>query len=395
MRIQPVQGTGMNAGYDAATKSITISNEGNSPFIYLRVNSKIPVDKEDDEKGYYRFYDFYEVFWDGTDFSELEGGLKATYDSRETCPKLYAMPYDLDDPSNIGNFAGNIGVSGQGLVYAARYRGVDSNDGRDVYEFFRSLDVSSKLLISVDSTTNFVNGYYPCRGYATLDASGALDSKFWAKEINGSELIIGKSYLAFYTGASFDPYPDDPVNSDKRPLVTAINVTMAGPSGVQVVTDIQCTNGTVSATYGTFYPSEKAYIVQDNRKSFISLTDTPSGYGSSANYFLVVNSSGNGITFANSPPSQTFVPSLSFINLKDCPQSYPSGTGEWIVKTNGAALQFVKISYATNAFSVVPDFYTLGTNMAFKLVNDKVTPGANMYYGTNSDGIKGWYSLPS
>ena len=41
MRIQPVQGSGMNAGYDAATGSITISNEGNSPFIYVRVNRSV------------------------------------------------------------------------------------------------------------------------------------------------------------------------------------------------------------------------------------------------------------------------------------------------------------------------------------------------------------------
>ena len=42
MRVQPVQGGGMNAGYDASTDSLTISNEGNSPFLYVRVNNKIP-----------------------------------------------------------------------------------------------------------------------------------------------------------------------------------------------------------------------------------------------------------------------------------------------------------------------------------------------------------------
>ena len=38
MRIQPVQGSGMNVGFDAASGSISIGNEGNTPFLYVVVN---------------------------------------------------------------------------------------------------------------------------------------------------------------------------------------------------------------------------------------------------------------------------------------------------------------------------------------------------------------------
>ena len=202
MRIQPVQGSGMNAGYDASTGSITISNEGNSPFLYVRVNNKIPFGDEVEVTGYYRFYDFYEVIWDGVDFVQDIGGLKADFESREHCPKMYAMPYDIDEPSNQGNFAGNIGVSGQGLVYMARLRGVDSTDGRDVYEFIRSLDPSSKCFVEIDET-GIINGYYPALGFDTLSQSSANMGTFWAKDINGGELVAGRKYVGYYVGTSY------------------------------------------------------------------------------------------------------------------------------------------------------------------------------------------------
>jgi hypothetical protein len=37
---------------------------------------------------------------------------------------------------------------------------------------------------------------------------------------------------------------------------------------------------------------------------------------------------------------------------------------------------------------------SLGKDLGFKLVNDAKTPGANKYYGTNAEGVKGWYDLP-
>ena len=393
MRIQPVQGTGMNAGYDAATKSITISNEGNRPFLYFRVNSKIPFDDQDLKQGYYTFYDFYEVYWDGTDFIKLEGGLSATYDSREVCPKLYAMPYDIDDPSNIGNFTGNVGISGQGLVYIGRYRGVDSTDGRDVYEFFRSLDPSTKIIVSVDDASLFINGYYPVTGATDLSQSSAFQNKFWAKELNNSALITGRKYVGFYTGESYDPYNGDPANSDKRPVLTVMNTIVSGPSGITVVTDINCIGGSISATYGTFYPSEEAYIVQDNRKTFISLNDTPSNYQNAANYYVKVNSTANGLIFSTTPPSTTTVPSLSFINLNDCPGSYP-GSGYYVVTPNYNGITFTKYNFVSNQSSIQSSSQRLSENMYFQLVNDQLTPGPNKYYGTNENGVKGWYTLP-
>ena len=393
MRIQPVQGSGSNVGFDAATGSITISNEGLTPFVYLRVNNKIHYGDEVEVTGYYRYYDFYEVTWNGTDFEKVIGGLFADFDSRETCAKLYAMPYDIDEPTNQGNFAGNVGVSGQGLVYVARYRGTDSTDGRDVYEFLRSLDPSSKCFVQIDET-GIVNGYYPALGFDTLSQSSANMGTFWGKDINGGELVAGRKYVGYYSGTSYNPYPNDPVNSDPRPLVTLLNSLVAGPTGITVVTDVTCVNGVLANTYATIYPSETVQIAEDTKKSFISLNDTPSSYAGVANYYVAVNPTATGLSFTSTLPSSTVIPSMSFINLKDCPSSY-SGTASKIVTSTGNGLTFTTAAFTTPTdSSIIPKQGVLNSTIQFKLINDQLTPGANKYYGTNSAGVKGWYDLP-
>jgi hypothetical protein len=393
MRIQPVQGSGSNVGFDAATGSITISNEGLTPFVYLRVNNKIPYGDEVEVTGYYRYYDFYEVTWNGTDFEKVIGGLFADFDSRETCAKLYAMPYDIDEPTNQGNFAGNVGVSGQGLVYVARYRGTDSTDGRDVYEFLRSLDPSSKCFVQIDET-GIINGYYPALGFDTLSQSSANMGTFWGKDINGGELVAGRKYVGYYSGTSYNPFPNDPVNSDPRPLVTLLNSLVAGPTGITVVTDVTCVNGVLSNTYATLYPSETVQIAEDTKKSFISLNDTPASYAGVANYYVAVNPTATGLSFTSTNPASVIVPSLSFINLKDCPSSY-SGTSGRIVTSTGSGLDFTFVAFTTPTdSSIIPKQGSLNSTIQFKLVNDELTPGANKYYGTNSAGVKGWYDLP-
>jgi hypothetical protein len=466
MIVKPVQGSGINSGWDASTNSITISNEGNSPFLYVRVNNKIPfngvvitnpgsgyeeipdvaisggggtgataratisngsissivivengsgyndqatvtidaptgaggVQAEayailNNQLGYNLFYDFYEVIWDGVDFVQDLGGLKADFATRTTCPKMYSMPYDIDEPTNVGNFAGNVGVSGQGLVYMARLRGVDSTDGRDVYEFWRSLDPSSKCFVTIEDT-GIINGYYPASGYDTLSRSSANMGAFWAKDINGGELISGRNYVGYYVGTSYDPYPGNPVDSDPRPRVTVLNSLVAGPSGIPVITGTTCVNGVLSNTFSTFYPSETAQIAEDSRKSFITLEDTPASYTGVANYFVAVNSNATGLTFTIANPAGAFIPSMSFINLNDCPKTY-SGTAGRVVTSTGGGLTFTAVTFTTPTdSSVIPKQSTLGTAMQFKLVNDALTPGANKYYGTNADGLKGWYDLP-
>tara|TARA_R110000868_G_scaffold23303_2_gene94184 strand:+ start:2851 stop:4032 length:1182 start_codon:yes stop_codon:yes gene_type:complete len=393
MRIQPVQGSGSNVGFDAATGSITISNEGLTPFLYLRVNNKIPFGDEVEVTGYYRYYDFYEVTWNGTDFEEVIGGLFADFDTRETCPKLYAMPYDIDEPTNQGNFAGNIGVSGQGLVYVSRYRGTDSTDGRDVYEFLRSLDPSSKCFVEIDET-GIINGYYPALGFDTLSQSSANMGLFWCKDINGGELVSGRKYVGYYVGSSYNPYPNDPTNSDPRPIVTLLNSLVSGPTGITVVTDVTCVNGFLANTYATIYPSETVQIAEDTKKSFISLNDTPSSYAGVANYYVAVNPTATGLSFTSTNPASVIVPSLSFINLKDCPSSY-SGTSGRIVTSTGSGLAFTFVAFTTPTdSSVIPKQGVLNSTIQFKLINDELTPGANKYYGTNGSGVKGWYDLP-
>lgn len=393
MIVKPVQGSGINSGWDASTNSITISNEGNSPFLYVRVNNKIPFGDEVEVTGYYRYYDFYEVIWNGVDFVQDLGGLKADFATRTTCPKMYAMPYDIDEPSNQGNFTGNVGVSGQGLVYIARLRGVDSTDGRDVYEFIRSLDPSSKCFVEIDET-GIINGYYPALGFDTLSQSSANMGTFWAKDINGGELVAGRKYVGYYAGTSYDPYPNDPVNSDPRPRVTLLNSLVAGPTGITVVTDVTCVNGVLSNTYATLYPSETVQVAEDTRKSFISLNDTPSSYSGVANYYVAVNPTATALTFTSTTPSSVVVPSMSFINLKDCPSSYSGASGA-VLTASSSGIVFTTVAFTTPTdSSIIPKQSSLNSTVQFKLVNDALTPGANKYYGTNSDGVKGWYDLP-
>jgi hypothetical protein len=464
MRIQPVQGSGMNAGWDASTSSITISNEGNSPFLYVRVNNKIPyrgyvvtnqgsgyevvpnvsvsggtgaiaralisngsissiipiqfgtgytnpivtIDPPTGENGvqatatavfegsnmYHRFYDFYEVIWDGTDFVQDIGGLKADFATRNSCPKMYSMPYDIDEPSNQGNFTGNIGVSGQGLVYLARLRGVDSTDGRDVYEFIRSVDPSSKVILEIVPNAINHSTFYPANSIDSLDKSGALQGSFWAREINGSVLVEGRRYIGYYSGSSYDPYRGDPVLSDSRPIVSVVNSTIAGPTGLNVVTDVVCIGGSQSVTYATLFPSESIAIIEDAKKSFISLVDTPSSYSGAANYYLAVNSLGNAINFVTSPPSASTVVNVSFVNLLDGPKVLPTEGLTKLVKATSSGVGYLDYSFIQGGGSIIPNSSQLTQNLNFVLVNDITTPGPNKYYGTNSAGVKGWYSLP-
>jgi len=217
---------------------------------------------------------------------------------------------------------------------------------------------------------------------------------FWAKDINGGELVAGRNYVGYYVGTSYDPYPNDPVNTDPRPRVTLLNSLVAGPTGITVVTDTFCVNGVLSNTYATLYPSETVQIAEDTRKSFISLNDTPASYAGAANYFVAVNSSGTALSFTSTNPASVTVPSLSFINLKDVPQSYSSSSDK-IVTSTGSGLTFITAKFTTpNDSSIIPKQSLLNATTEFKLVNDQLTPGANKYYGTNSAGVKGWYDLP-
>jgi len=119
----------MNVGFDAASGSISIGNEGNTPFIYAIINARISVDVNAASSGYHNYHEFYEASWNGKTFEKVVGGLYADYDTRFTCVKMIAIPYSLDDSFNRRNYTGG------GLVYLARSRGVDKSDGRELYEF--------------------------------------------------------------------------------------------------------------------------------------------------------------------------------------------------------------------------------------------------------------------
>lgn len=132
MRIQPVQGSGMNVGFDAASGSIQISSEGSTPFVYAVIKGRIAIDVNDAGAGYHRYHEFYEVSWNGTTFEKVVGGLYADYDTRFTCVKMVTIPYNVDTSFSRSNYTGN------GLVYLTRSRGIDKADGRELYEFIGS-----------------------------------------------------------------------------------------------------------------------------------------------------------------------------------------------------------------------------------------------------------------
>ncbi|NBQ17681.1 hypothetical protein EBU24_05175, partial [bacterium] len=123
--------------------------------------------------------------------------------------------------------------------------------------------------------------------------------------------------------------------------------------------------------------------------------DTPSSYSGAANYYVAVNSSGTALTFTSTNPASVIVPSLSFINLKDCPSSY-SGANQVLMtnsSNNGVIFNTVAFTTPTDS-SIIPKQNSLNSTIQFKLVNDALTPGPNKYYGTNAAGVKGWYDLP-
>lgn len=132
MRIQPVQGSGMSVGFDAASGSISIGNEGNTPFVYVTVDARISVDINNASSGYHKYHGFHEVSWSGETFERVIGGLFADYDTRFTCVKMFAVPYSISTSFSRTNSTGN------GLVYLARSRGIDKADGREIFEFLGS-----------------------------------------------------------------------------------------------------------------------------------------------------------------------------------------------------------------------------------------------------------------
>jgi hypothetical protein len=114
-----------------------------------------------------------------------------------------------------------------------------------------------------------------------------------------------------------------------------------------------------------------------------------------ANYYVAVNPTSTGLNFTSTLPSSTVIPSMSFINLKDCPNSYTGAYGKILMVAGTGGISFVSATFAyPGNSSIIPYQTGLISGMGFELKNDLPNPGANKYYGTNSAGVKGWYDLP-
>lgn len=91
----------------------------------------------------------------------------------------------------------------------------------------------------------------------------------------------------------------------------------------------------------------------------------------------------------------------------------PSSTNGVVTSSTGNST-IITLANSSNAGLISPALFTFLTNTMtsglfaiesitgngligspFKLVNDNVTPGVNVYYGTNAAGIKGFFALPS
>lgn len=69
------------------------------------------------------------------------------------------------------------------------------------------------------------------------------------------------------------------------------------------------------------------------------------------------------------------------------------GTGTWMPSGGGGGGGTV--TSITGFDSVVTSPGTITTTGTIALVNDTATPGNSKFYGTNSSGVRGWFSLPS
>jgi hypothetical protein len=90
----------------------------------------------------------------------------------------------------------------------------------------------------------------------------------------------------------------------------------------------------------------------------IDLSDTPNSYASLQNKFLRVNSSANGVSFADA----------NLIDLSDCPNTYDNHHGHYLkVRSDGSGIEFREITNDIEFLSL-PDTPTSYTGAGFRVV---------------------------
>jgi|694.fasta_scaffold147906_2 hypothetical protein len=156
---------------------------------------------------------------------------------------------------------------------------------------------------------------------------------------------------------------------------------------VEVVTSVQCTADGIScstvALCGSQY--DNVYLRQ-----FLQLTDvTPKSYLGNAGRAVVVNSAGTALEFGAVINHMAG----SFIALADTPQSYGAAYSTVVVNSSSTGIEF-RSNLVTTTGSIKGGGNPSSTSWSTLVLDgDANSPGANKYYGTNSAGTKGFYSL--
>jgi hypothetical protein len=382
--IQPEVGGGMNASWDSSTNSFVISNDSpTQQWIWLRVYGAA---QSNGVRQNYHY--FQEVEWDGKGFNDKEGGMKLTEDNQEKGPKAYPMPFIYDRKDNSSN---NIYVQ-FGMIVPCQYMGTDSTDGRDVYYFWSGTSPNNRYFLTIDQTNSggpvmFNNRYsatavnYDAYSTTVFNSSNGVGN-IWAVEQNGSPLIPGRLYNGFAVGYW---NPGDPRNpgasnfNDERPLVVCIKQGGSGPNAIRVITGVTNNGGTLNFQYSVFCPDEYTAIINTNGNAqrLIDLVDTPKNYGTT-NQLLATNGSG-GFYYINSASVGIQWPS-------------PPATGSAVIVINSDGTISKGGTITANKTVNVTGSY--GSGLTIQLDGDQIDPGPNMYYGTDSNGVRGWHPLP-
>ena len=120
--------------------------------------------------------------------------------------------------------------------------------------------------------------------------------------------------------------------------------------------------------------------------TYLSLSDTPSAYA--ANELAISNAGATGMTFLPNGAENSLLGIFS-------------GEPAWGVAPQASVTGLPAIQTAVTTLGVITltgnNSITGGGNLSasrtFSLVNDTSLPGNSQYYGTNSGGVRGWFSL--
>jgi len=156
---------------------------------------------------------------------------------------------------------------------------------------------------------------------------------------------------------------------------------------IEVVTSVQCTADGIScstvALCGAQY--DNVYLRQ-----FLQLTDvTPKSYLGNANRAVVVNAAGTALEFGAVINHMAG----SFIALADTPSVFGTAYASVIINASATGIVFANNLVTTTGSIKGGGNPNSPTWSILLLDGDANSPGASKYYGTNSAGTKGFYSL--